>query len=108
MQISVTALDGKALYRLDNDRVSVPLAQPILPTANVTFIRGEPAPISGSVGSAAVGFALLDSVPPYEYGPSIVQENGIYTMFYCSPGHCGNLVFANTVSSSPTHHTHNL
>jgi len=39
-----------------------------------------------TVASSPVGFLTIPSrVPPYEYGPSIVLENGRYYNFFCSP-----------------------
>eukprot|EP01121_Diplochlamys_sp_Union-15-3_P008263 TRINITY_DN2182_c0_g1_i1.p1 TRINITY_DN2182_c0_g1~~TRINITY_DN2182_c0_g1_i1.p1 ORF type:complete len:415 (-),score=68.69 TRINITY_DN2182_c0_g1_i1:93-1337(-) len=32
------------------------------------------------------GFQNLNSVPTYEYGPSVILEDGTYYQFYCSPG----------------------
>ncbi|MEZ4287608.1 MAG: hypothetical protein R3A47_05590 [Polyangiales bacterium] len=38
------------------------------------------------VKSTPIGFANIPNrVAPYEYGPSIILENGTYYMFYCSP-----------------------
>lgn len=39
-----------------------------------------------NVSSWAIGFEHLNSVPPYEYGASIILEGDTYYQFYCSPG----------------------
>eukprot|EP01119_Soliformovum_irregulare_P013733 TRINITY_DN3686_c0_g1_i1.p1 TRINITY_DN3686_c0_g1~~TRINITY_DN3686_c0_g1_i1.p1 ORF type:complete len:387 (-),score=86.86 TRINITY_DN3686_c0_g1_i1:163-1323(-) len=43
-------------------------------------------PARPSLFSTPFAFENLNSQPPYEYGPSIITENGVFYQFYCSPG----------------------
>ncbi len=43
-------------------------------------------PISEAVVSHALGFIDIAQHETYEYGPAIVQEDGTFYAFYCSPG----------------------
>ncbi len=45
----------------------------------------DAAVLPDAVSSANVGFLNIPNlIPPYEYGPAIVLENGVYYVFYCS------------------------
>jgi len=45
-----------------------------------------PSTMAQVMASWPMGFANLNSVPPYEYGPSIILLDKMYYQFYCSPG----------------------
>lgn len=84
-RVTVVAVNGWTMYALSAGHVDTPLPTP---TAGAS-VSGEfvyKAMSSHLVTSAPVGFANLTTTPPYAYGPSIIQENGTFYNFYCSPG----------------------
>jgi hypothetical protein len=53
---------------------------------SVTFKLQKPPPADRQVVSSRVGFVNQPNQTTYEYGPTIIQEDGVYYSFYCSPG----------------------
>lgn len=83
-KLVVTAVDGFTRYLLSRTQVDEPLSQPAHAAATVLFNVEQAAPLP-PVTSHATGFANIGGATSYEYGPSIIQENGVYYNFYCAP-----------------------
>ena len=83
--VTVACTGCKTLFPLSHtqwDGAALATGVPAAATIPITVVASPPAapPV---VQSAPVGFASLTSVPPYEYGPTILLEYGVYHAWYC-------------------------
>jgi hypothetical protein len=86
--VTVTALDGGttfALSRINRD-IDHGAQNGRASRDRVEFRLVKTPTVDRQVVSAAVGFVDQPNQTSYEYGPTIVQENGTYFSFFCSPG----------------------
>jgi len=86
--LTVSALDGVSAFTLQRGTLQrLPLATPLPATDKLQIELRKPSAASQTVSSVSVGFTNNTSPPPsYEYGASILQENGTFYSFFCSPG----------------------
>ena len=89
--VTVTSLSGKTAFPLSRKQRDVdhPHHGSGVGSAardSVTFRLTKPPLVDRQVVSSAVGFVNQPNQTSYEYGPTIIQENGTYYNFFCSPG----------------------
>jgi hypothetical protein len=87
--VVVTAVDGKSMFPLARDSLDLTAttdAPYVAAYDSVMFELRKPSASSQTVLSAVVGFVNQPDQLSYEYGPTIIQENGTFYNIFCSPG----------------------
>jgi hypothetical protein len=89
--VTVTSLSGKPTFPLSREQRDVDTLRHgsgvgSAARDSVSFRLKKPPIADRQVVSSAVGFVNQSNQTSYEYGPTIIQENGTYYNFFCSPG----------------------